>query len=179
MSDELKGSSLEFGTIIAFVAPGFLALKAAAYHLPTAHNWMQAASDKDQNVGVFLFALLASLSLGLAVSGVRALLIDGLLSWEMLGPLKLPKLTIDWKALDEKGLAKLVALRDNYYRFYQFYSNTMVALAVWIVARSTSDMPPLAGQSWVALVAILVVLLLAARQQLNLYYAAVNALGAA
>jgi type II secretory pathway component PulF len=79
MATDLKPSDLDYGIIIAFVAPGFVAFHAASYQLPTAKAWMAAASDKEQSVGVFLFVLLASLCGGLIVSGVRALVIDNLL----------------------------------------------------------------------------------------------------
>ena len=62
MSSELKPAGLEFGTIIAIVAPGFLAFHALSYHMTAAKAWLDAATTKDQSVGVFLIVLLASIS---------------------------------------------------------------------------------------------------------------------
>ena len=75
MASELK-PSMDFETIIAFVAPGFITFHALSYHMPIARALMDAASNREQSVGVFLFALLGSISLGLLVSGVRALTVD-------------------------------------------------------------------------------------------------------
>src|SRR3972149_36386 len=101
----------------------------------------------DQSVGVFLFVLLASLSLGLIVSGVRALVIDRLLfSPGILQGKSVPEYTIDWAKVDDKKLSVLVIIRDNYYRYYQFYSNTFVAIVLWTFARFFSTAPSLPWQ---------------------------------
>jgi hypothetical protein len=79
MSSEIKTSSLDFGTVIAFVTPGFIGLYALSYHVPTARSWLDAATNKEQSVGVFLMVLLASIAIGLVISGMPQLVIDNLL----------------------------------------------------------------------------------------------------
>src|ERR1035441_9077609 len=152
MDEGLKPPSLDFGVVIAFVAPGFVAFWAAAYHMPLATAWMAAAADKEQNVGVFLFVLLASLSLGLVVSGVRDLVIDNLLRWRFLGKHAVSPLNLDWSKADEKKLILLLAARDNHYRYYQFYSNTLTALIFWAVARALAESPRLSWHYWVLII---------------------------
>lgn len=176
MESDLKPSSLDFGVIIAFVAPGFVAFWATSYHMPMATAWMTAAADKEQNVGVFLFVLLASLSLGLVISGVRALLIDNLLRWRFLGKLVVPPLNLDWSRVNEKKLALLLTIRDNHYRYYQFYSNTLTALVLWAFARAFAVAPRLSWQYWVLIASALVALLLSAREALHRYVTAVGQL---
>src|SRR5437016_9037600 len=107
MSSEIKTSSLEFGTVIAFVAPGFVGFYAVSYHVPTARAWLDAASNKEQSVGVFLLVLLASIAIGLIVSGVRQLVIDRILCSRWLGNYALPKLNLDWSKIDDKNLTVL------------------------------------------------------------------------
>src|SRR4051794_18362904 len=84
---------------------GFIAFDATSYHLPTAHTWMTAALGNQQTVGVFLFVSLASLSLGLIISGVRAITIDQLFceSW-VTKRFATPRLNLDWSEIDEKKL---------------------------------------------------------------------------
>ncbi len=175
MSDELKASSLDFGALIAFVAPGFVALLAMAYQLPSVRTLVAEASTHEQTLGVFLFALLASLSLGLAVSGVRSLAIDFPLDWLLKKISGASDPTIDWKTFDIKSLTMLLVLRDNYYRYYQFYSNMAVAVALWAVSRTVANAPDVSRLStpqWVSVLVVVAVLLLAAGRQLRDYYRA-------
>jgi len=175
MASDLKLSSIDFGVVIAFVAPGFVAFQAISYHMPTAGAWMSAASERDQSVGVFLFVLLASLSLGLVVSGVRALVIDKLFCWPRLPwGLSVQHYTIDWSKVDENKLLVLTTIRDNFYRYYQFYSNSVVALVVWALARSYSTEPYLSCLQIALIVGGIVALLLSSRQSLHLYVTALE-----
>ncbi len=170
MASDLKPSNLDYGVIIAFVAPGFVAFHAASYHLPTAQAWMTAATDKEQSVGVFLFVLLASLSAGLIVSGVRALVIDKLLRFHgVLGGLAVPVYSVDWSKVDDKKLSVIVTIRDGHYRYYQFYSNTFVALVFWACSRAFAGGPSLKCAHWALISAILIALLLSARIALVQY----------
>src|ERR1041384_5628256 len=115
MSTELKASSLDFGAVVAFIAPGFIAMHAVAFHSPQAQSWLDLTAKSDQAVGVFLFVLLTSLALGLVVSGIRALLLDSILSCRLIRSLAVPPLNINWKAVDDKNLPVLLTIRDNFY----------------------------------------------------------------
>lgn len=176
MADDMKPSGLDFGAIIAFVAPGFFAFRAIAYQLPTAAAWLTAAADKEQSVGVFLFVLLASLALGLVVSGIRALLIDAVLGWSVLGRFAVRPYAIKWASVKDGNLVVLVTIRDNFYRYYQFYANAFVALCMSALARWRSTEPALDKFVLALLVVTLVVLLLSARQSLQRYSDAVTQL---
>lgn len=169
-----KPASLDLGVVIAFVAPGFVAFLALSYHMPTARAWLDAASVSDQGVGVFLFVLLASLSIGLVVSGVRALVIDNVLRWRALGRFVVPTYTVDWRQIDEQKLTVLITVRDAYYRFYQFYANTLVALLFWTFSRVYVDGPSLPWPMWILVLAVLGTLLSSARDALSSYANAVN-----
>jgi hypothetical protein len=176
MASELKPSSLDFGTLIAFVAPGFVAFHGLSYQVPTVKAWIDGAMVKEQSLGIFLFVLLASLSLGLVVSGVRALAIDHLLRWSIWGKFAVDRPSIDWSKIKEEHLPTLVVLRDGYFRHYQFYSNMMVAIVFWVFAwvNFPSSFP---GRRWLFVSVIVVSLLLSARDSLNRYVTHVNKIG--
>ena len=144
---ENKNSSIDLGVLIAFVAPGFMVLEALALRFHEASDWVEQALKSDQSVGAFLFAALASLSLGLVVSGVRALALDWLykrgivirvrvrgwcMSAELLKPIEVPQ--TNFRLLDKEGSRDAYLLIvENYYRYYQFYSNTLIAVLVLVV----------------------------------------------
>ncbi len=138
MAGELKPSSVDFGVLIAFVAPGFVAFSALAQVSALAHSWIDSAGEKQQDFGVFLFVFLASLALGLAVSGLRALAVDRAFFSEAraLGWLRIDEPVVDWsKVASDTTLATLITLRDNFYRYFQFYANMAVALLAWLLVR--------------------------------------------
>ncbi len=172
-SDDVKVSGLDFGVIIAFVAPGFVALQATSYYTSVTQAWMAAASDKDPGVGVFLFVLLGSLSMGLIVSGIRALLIDNLLrSHLLLRRFAIPPNKLDWSKVEEKNLLVLLTIRDGFYRHYQFYANTFVAVLLWSFSHAFAS--GLQRQYWALIAAVLCALFLSARSSLRQYVLAVN-----
>ena len=135
---------------------------------------MDAASNREQSVGIFLFVLLASLALGVVISGVRALVIDKLLRARLLRSLSVPKLNLDWSKVDEAKLPILIAIRDGHYRYYQFYSNTAVALVLWASTRSVAGGPSLNVYKWGILLVTVVALIESARGSLQGYVRAVG-----
>jgi hypothetical protein len=174
MAEDLKASNLDFGVMIAFVAPGFVTFQAISYHVSIAQAWMDAASNSDQSVGVFLFVLLSSLALGVVVSGLRALVIDKLLRARLLGSLAVPTLNLDWAKVDVAKLPILLTIRDGHYRHYQFYSNTSIALVLWAAARSFAVGPGLHWYQYIILVATVVALLESARGSFLRYVKAIS-----
>ena len=71
-------SEKNFGLVIAYVVPGFVALWGVAYLSPTVASWIAASQSAAPTVAGFLYATLASLAAGLTVSAVRWALIDTL-----------------------------------------------------------------------------------------------------
>jgi hypothetical protein len=180
MAEDLKTPSLDYGVIVAFVAPGFVAFYATSYQFPGALNWTTAASEKDPTVGIFLFVLLASLSTGLVVSGVRALLVDHVLrSRRLLGRFAVPTCRINWSKVDDKKLRVVNAIRDGHYRYYQFYSNTFVAMVFWVCSRSyaVKGAAALTWGRWALIFAMLLALLVSARESLLRYATALEQSG--
>lgn len=68
-----------FGLLLAFVLPGFVGLWALSYFEPTLGQWFSTAADKDTSVGSFFFVVLASIGMGVFVSGLRWLLTEAML----------------------------------------------------------------------------------------------------
>ena len=168
MSSEIKTSSLDFGTVIAFVAPGFIGFYALSYHVSSARRWLDAASNKEQTVGVFLMVLLASIAIGLVISGVRQLVIDNLLCSSRLRKFALPKHALDWSKVTNEKLPLLNTIRDGYYWYYHFYSNTLVAVLFWIAARLAAGIS-FRWWQWVVIAFAAIALLTSARFSLQRY----------
>lgn len=152
---------ITFGTLLAFLAPGFVGFVGLSYHLPTARAWLDAAQKSEQSVGVFLFCALLSIVTGVIVSGLRALVADEFFYSGCYGivarierPLRMRQLR------DATTLAAFQQAIENYYRYYQFYSNMAFALAFVAVSRLLAVSPPPWPKYWLVVIVAVVVLLL-------------------
>lgn len=116
---------LDFGLIIAFFLPGFVAVYALGCFSPRISEVFSALLSKDQAFGASFMITVLALSAGLVISGIRAFALDFL--HEKTWP-SMPDL--DYSKLNSEG--KLEVFKEainNTYRFYQFYGNMFVALA--------------------------------------------------
>jgi hypothetical protein len=160
MADRKVGD-LTFGMILAFIAPGFLGFVAASYHLPSARAWIEAAQNSEQSVGIFLFAALASVTSGVIISGLRDLAADPLFCsgcLGLVGKIELPK--AGFRKLSEPSvLTAFEATIENYYRYYQFYANTAVAIALLTLSRIVAVCPPVWPKGWWIITILLMILL--------------------
>jgi hypothetical protein len=122
-------SDKNFGPLIAFCLPGFILLLALSQSSHQVKDWLEISATKDgASIGGFLYSTLASLSLGLLLSGLRWATVDQFLEreWWLFGK-PLPK--IDFNELDKKDkLAAFLGVVENHYRYYQYYSNSLVAV---------------------------------------------------
>jgi hypothetical protein len=130
----MKESRLgDFGLVIAFLVPGFLGFWGLAQYSPTIRRWFGIAGQSKADVGGFLFVLLSSLALGVFLSGVRWAIVDSFFAFigKRWKNTKLKRPDWDEGSLreEERRVAFDMIVRD-YYRFYQFYANTFVGLAV-------------------------------------------------
>lgn len=122
-----------FGLIIAFVVPGMVGLFAASFFVPPLRVWFGIASTQPPTVGGFLFVNVAAAGVGVFLSGVRWLVIERGL----------------WRELDPGGGVSLAARRTSelayqnlvsqFYNYYQFYANTLVALFLLYIAWAASS----------------------------------------
>jgi hypothetical protein len=160
-----------FGLLIAFLLPGFILLWGLSFTSPVVANWLASySSEHAVAVGGFLYSTLASLALGLLISAVRWLIIDSLLSW----------LGIDGKRLnyeklkDKDVLGAYQAIVANHYRYYQSYSNSLIALcgafAVYVFQKQGEKDPSTPWYVYTAFVFLVIVLFLASRDALKKMY---------
>src|SRR5258708_7235024 len=69
-------SVTNFGLLIAFLLPGFVALWGISYVSEPVRSWFGSTPDYAPSVGGFLYVTLASIVAGLTVSTVRWIVID-------------------------------------------------------------------------------------------------------
>ena len=69
-----------FGLLIAYVLPGFVALWGGSYHVEAVRPWLNATPSDAPTVGGFLYTTLASTTLGLTISGMRWAVVDRVLA---------------------------------------------------------------------------------------------------
>jgi hypothetical protein len=161
-----------FGVIIAFWLPGFILLWGLSFSVPDVSVWLAKSSANDApSVGGFLYATLASLSLGLMISAVRWLIVDSFLHCTTTLPM------IDFSKLKDKdAFAAFQGIVENHYRYYQYYSNTLIAVisafAVYLVHGKEKP----SWQLWVGVVVLIVILLLASRDSLKKYHERASAI---
>lgn len=160
-------SNQNFGLIIAYLLPGFVALWGMSDFSPTVASWITASQHDAPTVAGFMYVTLASLAAGVTVSAVRWALLDQLHHATGIVP---PV----WKfAHLEDKLQGYLTLIENHYRYYQFYSNMFCAAAFAFCARLTCEAaaPPHGVAAAFGFVLLELVLLAGSRDALRKYYA--------
>lgn len=140
----------DFGQLIAFVLPGILVARACAYYLPSLQRaFDRASSGGEGTVGPLIWVLLAAATCGLTLSVVRQQWVDPVFGriygWskeqhsvdgvdqQVTRPPWRPnyralRASKEIRALFEGAVAQV-------YRYYQFVTNTSVAVGTLAVAR--------------------------------------------
>ncbi|MBX7165946.1 MAG: hypothetical protein K1X74_06315 [Pirellulales bacterium] len=155
-----------FGILIAYVLPGFVALWGLGQFSPTIAAWIAATQPSSPSVGGFLFVLLASLAVGMTVSAVRWLVVDTLLHRTGLS-------APEWDfSRFQANLPAFEALVENHYRYYQFYANGFIALALTATAWAAAPAGAAERTAWIWVGVLMLegVLLASARDTLQKYY---------
>jgi hypothetical protein len=162
-------TSDNFGLLVAYLLPGFVALWGVSFFSETVASWLRSSSDRP-TVGGFLYATIGSIAAGLAASTVRWLLIDRL---HHATGLSAPNW--DFERLEEK-LRAFRLLVESHYRYYQFYSNTIVALAFAYGAWKVTNAPFQLGFVDLSVLVAETVLFTGSRDTLRKYYVRGNAI---
>jgi hypothetical protein len=159
-------SDKNFGLVIAYVVPGFVALWGVARFSPTVASWIAASQATAPTVAGFLYVTLGSLAAGLIVSAVRWALVDTLHhatgvrqpNWEFAN-------------LDER-LCGFLALVENHYRYYQFFGNTFIAAAFTYRANLIAEGRQIWRDGWAAFAFVIleIILFIGSRDTLRKYY---------
>ena len=125
-------STQNFGLVIAYLLPGFVALWGVSYFSPTVDTWISASQQNAPTVAGFMYVTLASLAAGVTVSAVRWAIIDQLHHATGVVP-------TEWKFANLEGkLQGYLALIENHYRYYQFYANMFIAAGFSFAAKAVS-----------------------------------------
>lgn len=159
-------SNQNFGLVIAYLLPGFVALWGISCFSPTVDTWISASQQNAPTVAGFMYVTLASLAAGVTVSAMRWAIIDQLHHATGIQP---PA----WKFTNLEGkLQGYVTLIENHYRYYQFYSNMLVAAAFSVVMKGISSglRPSFNVWTTVAFLLLELVLFAGSRDTLRKYY---------
>lgn len=152
-----------FGMIIAFLLPGFTCLCGVSAFDPTVAGWLAAEPSSAPSVGGFLYALLGSLASGLIVSAFRWLMIDTL--HHNTG---VDRPRFNFYQLNSNLAAYQIAVEYTY-RYFQFYGNMVLSVAVFCISRQLTQ--GIWSTAWNSGFFVLeIVLFFASRDCLNRYY---------
>jgi hypothetical protein len=128
--------------------------------------WLAKSSANDApSVGGFLYATIASLAFGLIISAVRWLFVDTFLSWIT----TLPRIDFS-KLKDKDAFAAFQGVVENHYRYYQYYSNTMIAVILAFATYLAYGKEKPSTQLWASVIVLIIVLLMASRDSLKKYH---------
>jgi hypothetical protein len=159
-------SAKNFGIVIAFILPGFVALLGVSCFSTTVVSWIAASQGGKPTVAGFCYVSLASLAAGLTVSAVRWALLDTLHhATGVTAPV------LQFAHLDDR-LNGFLVLVENHYKFYLFYGNAFVAAAfsysAYLVAGGFGGL----SQRWwtVGFLLLEIVLFAGSRDTLKRYY---------
>ena len=160
-------SSNQFGLIIAYVLPGFIALAGIAPLIPAVAQWLRPvpAGEFGLGLGPPLYAVLGAMALGLILSCFRWILIDGL--HELTG---VQRPTWENGRLDAV-LGGFDYLVQSHYRYSEFCGNTLLAaLGAYGLNRVLGTLPFLSVWTDLGMAVVLLVLFVASRNALANYY---------
>lgn len=159
-------SNKNFGLLIAYVLPGFIGLCGVSPLSPTISRWLATAPALPAGLDSIVFVGLASVAMGMAVSAARWLLIDTVHAWTGLS-----RPAWNDEMLPQK-LQAFEAIVEAHFRHYQFYANSIIAIALaWAVATFTGRIPLAAEPWWFgAFLAVETLFLVTSRDTLRNYF---------
>ena len=110
-----------FGLLIAYVLPGFIALCGFGLFSPTVMTWLHGVPDRCPTVAGFLYVTLASIGIGMTVNALRWFTLDSLHH----------RTGIHYPAWDfsrlQSNLGGYDKLVDFYFRYHEFFGNSLIA----------------------------------------------------
>lgn len=165
--------ALDFGMVIAYLLPGFLAFFGLRYVSPAINQLISLSLAKDSGIGVELSIGLFALFAGVVVSALRGSLLDLI---QIRTGVKKPPFDVS-KLKDPSVLKAYEASISNTYRFAQFYGNAFISLSFLAAMRAWGTWTVGASKPVsVIIVLSLIVLFVAHRQQLRQTYRTIGAI---
>jgi hypothetical protein len=159
-----------FGLLIAYLVPGFIVVWAIQPLSPTLAGWLAITPTDAPTVGGFLYATIAATGAGLTVSALRWAVLD-----QLFHRTGIPPPPLDFGRLQEH-LAAFESHVEDHYRYYQAYSNGLLALILAYAIRVTVAPASLPVWMHVSLPPIALLLILSSRDALKKYFARTAAL---
>ncbi|MBU2645361.1 hypothetical protein KKI24_11700 [bacterium] len=160
-------SDKNFGLIIASILPGFILLYGLSFSIPQISTWLLSNTPENTpKIAGFLYTSLASLALGMTTSAFRWLLIDHVM--HLIG-VKSPNIDFS-KLSDRDKYSAFLGLVENHYRYYQYYSNTLVSILISSISYIIVKQELPQYYFVVLVIAILITLFFASRDALRKYY---------
>ena len=161
-----------FGLLIAYVLPGFVALWGVSFFSETVRQWLGTSADNSPTIGGFLYVTVASVATGMLVSTVRWMTIDRI--HHLTG---IPAPGWDFARLGDR-LSAFELFVSGHYQFYQFHANMAVSVAFTFCVYAFAA--PIRGLQGVAVVAsfffVEIILWFGSRDTLRKYYHRTSAL---
>jgi hypothetical protein len=168
MSEKSDVIDKNFGVVIAFWLPGFLLLWGLTYSFPGLATLLPKSTEGEApTIGGFLYVTLASLAIGLIVSAVRWMIIDPFLH-HAIGPAE-PQPDFG-KLRDKDAFVAFQGAVENHYRFYQYYSNTLVSVLAAVITYLVRGRETISWLVWLSLAITCISLFLGSRDCLKKYY---------
>ncbi|MEM7621750.1 MAG: hypothetical protein AAF235_00935 [Planctomycetota bacterium] len=159
-------SNRNFGLLVAYAVPGFIMLWGLSLLDPTIALWLEGPNAEGPGFAGVFYVTIASVSLGMTASLFRWIIIDTL---HHATGLERPS----WSdARLHERLPAYVWLIENYYRYYQFYGNTAVALVFGYGCWRFTDHPGEPVSVWIdlALAVMVTAFIAGSRSALSRYY---------
>lgn len=158
----------EFGLLISTILPGFITLLGYADLSPTIRLWVGQSGNDAPSVGGFLLLTVASVFAGMTISSIRWATIDQL---HHLTGICQPR----WNFRNLKDREQAFgAMIDIHYRYYQFYSNSVIAIPVFLIGRWSAR--GFAFAEMLAGIVIVALFFAGSRDTLRKYYIRVESL---
>ena len=122
----------DFGLLISTVLPGFVSLLGFADYSETLRHWIGQTGGEAPSVGGFLLLTVASVFAGLTIGTIRWVSIDRI--HDRMG-IRQPGWNFGNLKNREQAFGVMI---DIHYRYYQFYSNSIIAIPIFLAGRWNS-----------------------------------------
>lgn len=158
-------SSRQFGYLIAYLLPGFIALVGLAPLFPALARWLRPVTGADFGLGPPLYAVLAATAMGLVLSCFR---------WTFLDTIH-HATGVHRPVWNDRDLPEVLEgfdyLVQSHFRYYEFTGNSLVAVVVAYGLNRLIGTSPFPGVGTdLGMVLVVSVLFAASRDALAKYY---------